>query len=377
MRGNTYFKVIDRWAGIPLLFLSSVVKGRKGGVAPADPKRIAVLKFSALGDAILLVPSLRALRTKFPEAEVVFIGTKFTLPFLRQFAEYIDEFVPVDLERLVSRPWSIISIIRHVRALGADAALDFEQWMRFSALLACWSGAGFRAGFRTPGQHRHYTFTSGVARDRTRHEAENFLAVAGTLAAPSGGTTLEVKIDEGSLIRAQGFLKRNGWEGKMPVIMIHPGCGEHGMPREWPAERYGELIRRMEGKRKAVIIVSGTKGERAVMERVASESQRPVALYDISTIEDFAALASLASLFISSNNGAMHLVAALKIRQIALHGPTNFLQWGPLNPAAAVIRSACPQCPCLDLGFEYHRTDGYCMAQISPDEVWDKAEPYL
>ena len=377
MRGNTYFKFADRWAGIPLLLLSSLLKGRRTGSPPADPKRIVVVKFSALGDAILLIPSLRALRKSFPASEVLFIGTKFTLPFLRQFGEYIDEFVTVDLERLVRRPWSIVSIIRRVRAFGADAAIDFEQWMRFSALLVGWSGAAFRAGFRTPGQHRHYAFTSGVARDRARHEAENFLALAETLAAPSGGTALEVKIDEGSLIRAQGFLKRNGWEQETPVVILHPGCGDHGMPREWPPERYGELIARLAAKRKSAIIISGTKGERAVMERAASSAQVPVALYEIPTIEDFAALASLASLFISSNNGAMHLVAALKVRQIALHGPTNFRQWGPLNPGAVVIRSACPQCPCLDLGFEYHRTDGFCMRQIGVDEVWENASRIL
>ena len=377
MRGNTYFKTIDRWAGIPLLFLTSLFRGKRGGAPPPDPKRIVALKFSALGDAILLVPSLRALRTKYPSAEVVFVGTNFTLPFLRQFPEYIDEFVTVDLGRLAGRPWSIVSIIRRVRAIGADVALDFEQWMRFSALLAGWSGASFRAGFRTPGQSRHYAFTTGVARDRTRHEAENFLAVAATVAPSSGGTALEVKVDEGSLVRAQGFLKRNGWADGIPIIILHPGCGEHGMPREWPAERYGEIIRRIGGKKKVVTIVSGTRGERALMERVASLAQSPVALYEISTIEDFAALASLASLFISSNNGAMHLLAALKVRQIALHGPTNFLQWGPLNQSAVVIRTSCPECPCLDLGFEYHRRDGYCMEQISVDEVWEKAAPYV
>jgi heptosyltransferase-2 len=73
----------------------------------------------------------------------------------------------------------------------------------------------------------------------------------------------------------------------------------------------------------------------------------------------------------------MHLAAAIGIPQIALHGPTNSVQWGPLNSNAVVIRTSCPECPCLDLGSEYHRTDGYCMAQISVDEVFNEAVKIL
>ncbi len=52
-----------------------------------------------------------------------------------------------------------------------------------------------------------------------------------------------------------------------------------------------------------------------------------------------------------------------------LEGPNDPAKWGPINPRAAGVFSTCPGCPCLDMGWEFHRTDGFCMEQITVDEV--------
>ena len=82
---------------------------------------------------------------------------------------------------------------------------------------------------------------------------------------------------------------------------------------------------------------------------------------------------SLASLVISGNSGTMHLAAALGQPQVALHGPAGAVKWGPLNRNARVVESTCPECPCLDMGWEYHRTDGFCMSRIPVDAVLEPA----
>ena len=74
-------------------------------------------------------------------------------------------------------------------------------------------------------------------------------------------------------------------------------------------------------------------------------------------------------LLVSGNTGVMHLAAGLHRPQIALHGPTDPRLWGPLNDRAKVIQTSCPDCPCLRLGFEYHRSDDACMRKISVAEV--------
>ena len=373
MRGNKLFKFVDRFIGIPLLWLTSLVKARGGDLSDVRPKRILVVKFSALGDAVLLVPALDALRKKFADAEIVFLGTNLTIPFLRIFPEYIDEFVSLNIGNILRRPMTIVAMIKRLRAMEFDLAIDFEQWLRLSALLVRLSGARWRAGFRTKGQHRHRGFTHVADRDTSKHERLNFLAVVRLVTNITHDSVPAVKIDESGLVRAQGFLIKHGWQKPMAVITVHPGCGTHGFPREWEPKKYSDFVSRLGRDRSLFCVVTGTEQEQQVMDAVRRVSQVPVAVYTIQELSDYVALLSLSDLFVSSNNGAMHLAAAVGIPQVALHGPTNAVQWGPLNRRAVIVTSNCPLCPCLDLGFEYHRTDGYCMEQINVDAVYSAA----
>lgn len=373
MRGNKIFRWIDRYIGIPLLSIFSLGKVLHGAQSPPKPERILVIKFSALGDSILIVPAIRSLRNKFPGAEIIFLGTNLTLPFLRQFPEYISEFVALDIGSLLKHPMSAIAFVRRLRRMKCDAVVDLEQWLRLSALIALISGAPQRFGFRTNNAHRHFGYTRSTVRNSSKHEIENFLAVAELLTGTSSENHLEIKVDEGSLMRGQSFLLNHGWQKGTSVVIIHPGCGAHGYPREWPPRKYGELLSRLAGTGEYMFIISGTSDERDAMVAVTQSTGVNACTYEISSLEDIIALLSLSRFLVSSNNGAMHLAAALRLPQIALHGPTNAVQWGPKNPNATVITSDCPWCPCLDLGFEYHRTDGFCMDQISVDEVVNAA----
>jgi heptosyltransferase-2 len=373
MRGNQLLKAIDRYAGIPLLLCTP--RGRRSPFDPSAPDvhRILVVKFAAIGDAVLLVPSLRALRLRYPGAEITFLGTGLTVPFLRSYSDYADQFITLDPGDLRQ----VGTTIRRLRSVPIDLAIDFEQWMRLSALIVRASGARHRFGFDTPGQFRGRAFTRTVTHSAAHHEAENFLSLAALAGAGGDGPRLEVRVDEAALVRAQNFLLGSGWRRDVPLVIVHPGCGVHGGPREWNPAHYARLLEQLSQGKKIFVAVTGTPQERPVMERVRQQTPFPIALYDISGLENFIALLSAASLVLSSNNGAMHLAAGLGVPQVALHGPTNAARWGPLNVRAAAVTTRCPGCPCLDLGFEYHRTDGTCMEQIPFDEVLAAAQRLL
>jgi heptosyltransferase-3 len=379
MRGNKLFKFLDFYIGIPLIVLFSLLRPRGKGAILNDieARRILIIKFVALGDAVLLIPSLRAIRKKFPKAEIIFLGTHLTGIFLHQFPEYIDQFITIDIGKLVRRPMYFWHTMGHIRSLQCDVAVDFEQWPRLSALFAAMSGAAVRLGFKTKGQYRHAAFTHVVDRDSSQHEVDNFLSLARFLTNEPSTRALEIKVDDAALVRAQSFLVKNGRQKDVPVVVVHPGCGTHGFPREWPPQNYAALLNRLNAEHEMLVVITGTRSEVDVMNAVSQAVKRSQTMYMIDAHDDFVALLSMASLVISANNGAMHLAAALQVPQIALHGPTNAVQWGPLNARAVVIRSRCPKCPCLDLGFEYHRQDGYCMEQLDVEEVYQNAKQIL
>src|SRR6266849_1266202 len=99
MRGNKLFKFLDYVVGIPFLLLLALLARRKGkrDLRELAPRRILMVKFVALGDAVLLVPAIRELRMRFPGAEIVFLGTTLTEGFLKQFPEYIDRFMTIEI----------------------------------------------------------------------------------------------------------------------------------------------------------------------------------------------------------------------------------------------------------------------------------------
>jgi ADP-heptose:LPS heptosyltransferase len=84
-----------------------------------------------------------------------------------------------------------------------------------------------------------------------------------------------------------------------------------------------------------------------------------------------------AALVVSGNTGVMHAAAAFGTKQVALHGPTNATLWGPVNKNAVIVKTSCPRCPCLRLGFEYHRNNGGCMELIGTESVKAAAESLL
>jgi ADP-heptose:LPS heptosyltransferase len=371
VRGNRLVKRLDATAGVVLnLLLSVLPSGRRvANLSSWSPRRILVVKLAAIGDAVLLVPSLRALRQKFPAARIIFLGSSLTVPVVRMFPECVDDCVTVEVGRWPRHPLELVRLLRALRGFRCDAAVDFEQWTRVTPILLALAGIPVRAGFRTEGQRRHHSFTHTAEHRSDAHEVENFRSLASILTGRDTDTTLELRVEPAALAFARAVASDRGWDGRTPLVILHPGCGTHGSPRQWPSEKYRELAGRLAAERPLFFVVSGTPEEAAVVGDVADSLPFPSCTFSIERFENFVALVSLASLVVSGNNGAMHASAAMKAPQVALHGPTNARRWGPLNPNAVVVQSTCPGCPSTHLGFEYHRLDGHCMAQIGVEEV--------
>ncbi|MEK6570747.1 MAG: glycosyltransferase family 9 protein, partial [Bacteroidota bacterium] len=251
------------------------------------------------------------------------------------------------------------------------------QWSHFTPIILALTGVPLRLGFKTKAQFRHLLYTHFYERQLDVHESENFLGVLKLLRIHEGTLDLELPVNLGLMSDIKQELGTFGWKEGQSIVLVHPGCGVHGFPREWPLWSYRKLCERLVRRYNPFLIFTGTPEEQHLTKELAGSFRESGCAWNISNLERFIALISISRLSISGNNGAMHVFAALRVPQIALHGPTNKKKWGPLNPNAIVIESSCSGCPCLDLGFEYHRADGYCMAQISVDEVYDAATELL
>lgn len=351
-RAGKLAKLADRNVGIPLIFTLGLLRGRRS--LPARIERIGLFKEACIGDTVLLAGLVADLRRKFPSARILF----FAGPTNRAMAALlpVDEVIAVP----VTNP---LRSIRVFRAHPVDVLLDFGQWPRINALYSWCSASRFTVGFRTPGQARHRGYDKIVAHRADRHEIENFQALLEPLDA--GGNSLPAIEPQAS--------SPEGESGDFVVCHPWPG-GLRSELREWPADRWIELIRRFQDRGLRVLVTGGpedkTRSE-SLVTNVGSPLVRSIA--GTGNLGSVAAVLRQAKCVVSVNTGIMHLAAAVGAPTVGLNGPTSELRWGPVGRRVDSASVPPPHGGYLNLGFEYAGHPVDCMERIDVDQVWQKA----
>ena len=373
MQSNRFQQYLDRYLGIPLCGMLSLFCRRAR--EPETPQKVLFIQLSALGDTILAVPTIRAIRHTFPDAEFTMLASPTNLTYLAN-CPYID--------KRISFRMPMSRLLALLRREAFDWAIDLEHWPRLSALLAYFSGAPVRIGFRTKGQYRHPVFTETVQHVRGRHEVRNFLELASHLACPAQDFTLETWCGAAARTWVCKVLGEEQVAPDVPFVVLHPEAGRRGEPRRrWPQERYIALADALVADYGVQIVLTGAPNEVHVSEEIAARTKhQAIVLAGRTDVNQLAALFAEAALVVSGNCGPMHLAAATGTPVIGLHGPTNAAQWGPWSRDVDIVGAALPCSPCLNLGFEYGcqaLSDGTspCMHTIEVAAVLQACDRFL
>ncbi len=392
MRGNRTFKKIDRWAGIPMLLAAAAMRKTIRAATHAGPKgtdghkirsgdRILIIKQSALGDTLLLLPILKALHGSVGSSGQVDMLVTPVNSIIAENSPWLDDILLFDPSRLSRHPRHLPGLIRKIRSRRYTVVLDFDQWLRSSALLAAVSGGATTAGFRTPGQHRHFAYDLTVTQTEKRHEYCLFKDLASSCGLPAGtvepftGFLAENNLFESTAPDTQD--RTNGMR-----VLFHPGCGSHGWQREWPSANYARLGSALSSSYDISIMISGHGDHEIPLARKIIEKGdfNSIDLSGRLTFPQLVAAVKNADLVVCGNTGIMHLAAGYGTPLVALHGPTDHLKWGPdyscgkvsetQDPGPAVIIPADIPCsPCLFLGYEYGCSGRACMESIQVETV--------
>lgn len=365
-RGNRTYHLLDRYLGIPLIYLLGIIK-KNCAASPSFPKRIAILETAAIGDAILLDAITKDLKGTWPKARQVFFCTQSNYVIV-QMLPAVDEVILLPL----LKPWTAASIIRRARAF--DLWFDFGPWSRINALYSCLAQASCKIGFRTPGQYRHYGYDIQVEHRGDVHEIENYrnlVRAAGV--APQATPALEP--DATLLANIPGLRLDRPYA----VLHIFAG-GSRAYMKEWPEACWLKVIRHLWDKGCRVVFTGGPHDAIRMPMVIDGLQDDPRVLNLVGRInlKQLAALMAAAKIVISVNTGVMHLAVAVGASLIALHGPTSPIRWGPLSAKAVVVKPVNLKCaPCLNLGFEYGCANNDCLSNISPERVLVHIDQFL
>lgn len=298
----------------------------RGRTALPRRTRIFVRLPNWLGDVVMALPLLRAIRASRPDAEITLIGKKAFLPLLESW-DLADHFHALPPQGL-----GYFFHFRKLRHAFPDVWLLFTNSFR-GDLEARLAGCRQRFGLVRPGKSRpllsHSYRVPADFDERTHHQLElweNFLRHFG-LDAPAARNPL-------STLNAQPTTTAR--------IALIPGS-ENNPEKRWPVSHWRALIESLPDQR---FVLLGTANDHAITAAVAEgfAAERVENLAGKTDLNAFVAQLRGARLLVTNDTGGMHLANALGAPLLALFGPTNPVRTGPVFAAPARILQP-PGCP--------------------------------
>ena len=189
-------KGLDFLIGSIMLNLLSSVKIIKSN---RRSKKILLIKFGNVGDAVISIPAIRAIRNSFPKHEITMLTSNRTGGIYEQCA-YIDRIINADIvesksSKLFSTFFGISNLIKKIKKEKFGIVIDFETYSMFSAFLSLMSGANVRAGMEMKGSNRSRAFTHALNYlMEDRHELDTFLEMISLIGIKEENKGLEMKL---------------------------------------------------------------------------------------------------------------------------------------------------------------------------------------
>ena len=358
-RGNQYLKRIDRYLGIPLIYLLGLLRFR-GRTLPSKINRIAIIKGAAIGDTVLLSAIIQDIRVQYPDCELLFfcgktcVDTAKMIPGISQVI-----FIPT------TRPLTAIRMLR--QAGKFDLVIDAGPWTRLEALLSYFTPGAYKIGFRSLNQYRHYGYDLPVEHSNQQHELENNRNLIRQLI--KNPTHLPIlrptPLEPGPVQIKVGLTK--------PYWILHAWSGGFkGHYKEWANEHWIQLALWLT-EQGYTIAFSGAKTDKPQTDQLVNECRkRNVNVLNLAgqtSLDEMMALMRTSVGVVSVNTGILHIAAALGVPVVGINGPVPTLRWGAVSDRAVNIDAKGPDCGYIHLGFEYPDSPPDCMGTISVGDV--------
>ncbi len=331
-----------------------------------------------LGDAVMSLPALRALRGVLPRAEIAAVVRPHLVEFYARESA-VDRVIPYTASTLASKR----EFARQLRAERFDLAVLFQN--AFDAALLAWmANIPERIGYRRDARGLLLTRAVPVPEpgDIPRHERFYYIELlrrAGMLERlpPSE----DIRLDRLDDARESGLARLAELGLPAPAIGISPGAA-YGGAKRWFPERFAEAAFSLSPVARTALIF-GSASDRAACEQVsAALSRSPFVVRNLAgqtTLEEFIHLAAACRLFLTNDSGAMHVAAAAGVPTVAIFGPTDDSATGPVSRLARVVREHAECSPCL---LRECPIDHRCMTRVSAGRasaaalhLWEESAP--
>ena len=321
----------------------------------ADIARLIIRTPNWLGDAVMALPAMAAVRRGFADRTLLIAAPKSIAPIFSETTDVApDEVLSIDSAREVEQ----------LRAARADAIIVLRNSFG-SAWTAKRAGIAERWGYR--GSGRGVLLTRGVARPRRLHQVEYYNTLARELGFDVAADARPgLTASDRSLERAAALLIAAGAALDRPLVGFAPGAA-YGHAKQWPPERVVQVIAGLAEAGVGAVLV-GARDDRDAARAIESTLPKGATVANLvgrTTLGELVGVVARCAAFVSNDSGAMHIAAALGVPLTAIFGPTDERVTAPAGVADVILRPVfCRPCMLRECPID-HR----CMKRIDVDSV--------
>ncbi|MBA4390475.1 MAG: hypothetical protein C0399_06010 [Syntrophus sp. (in: bacteria)] len=341
---------------------------------PQQPNNILIIRLSSLGDVLMAIPAVRAIRNNFPDARITWLVEGAVSEFLA-CQDFIDEVIRFPRGPIMQglKRGNIFKIqkeagrfLRHLRKDKYDLILDFHGIAK-SALFSMIAGGKKKIGFgKMFAKEKSYLFYHSAVNgpDQRMHKVERNMLLAEHLACTGAIPAAPLNTSGDAIAYIDNFLQEAG--SHSPLFAVNPFSSKGTDFKRWPLERYAELIARIKHDLQGYTVILWGPGEKEEAERLKEMVPNGAILACPTNIPQIFALLKKITVYIGGDTGVMHLAAAAHTPVVAIFGPTDVKVNAPYGTAHTVIRKDVPCSPCKKRDCD----DRQCLTRITVEEVY-------
>ncbi|MBI4170704.1 MAG: glycosyltransferase family 9 protein [Candidatus Aenigmarchaeota archaeon] len=323
----------------------------------AENKNVLVIKLWAIGESVLVLPSIKALKNK--GYNITVICTKQNKAVFES-QMFIDRVVIFDFKN----PFKAVAAILSLRKYRFSVSIDSDPYMKFSAVLGAISGASVRHGL----DNRRHLYTRSVKIDENEHAVLSFYRIFASFQLfPVPRALVPI------------YVKPLNMALPSKSLAIHAGSASTSRTRRWSEENFAAVCDFFASKGWAVYLV-GAANEKGLNKRIISCCKHRNRIQNLSgqlSLHELAYLFSKMKLVIANDAGPMHIAAAMGTPTLGLFGPNVPERFGPYGKNCMGLRKDNKP-PCiLPFRAQFPECDHEHMKNLSAQDVIEAAKTIL
>ncbi len=351
----------------------------------SNPKRILIIRLSAIGDVLRALPVLSTIKHNFPGSYIAWAVEESAKDLLLHHPD-IDEVIVFPKAALLFYLKSgnipkvlsgISAFARELKSKQFELTIDFHGLFK-SGLISYLSGAPMRVSF-TKKFTREFNFLFNNCRFSLETDKINRIERNNTLLQKMGLKIVDdypiIPVTEYDQAAIRTFLRQNRYDHTRPLIAIHPGTSFQTLYKRWEPHRYAVVADQLIEDYAAQVIFTWAGEELATVKEIISKMKhRTLVACETKSLGQLAEIFRHCDLYIGGDTGPMHLAAFMKVPVVAIFGPTDYIVNAPCKKTKHIIirkEIECSPCRVRDC----KRRD--CMKAIQDEDVIQAARLIL